>query len=183
MYTVPGQSGKRFVIIGANTGTGKEATRRIAAAGGAVIMAVRTPSKGEAAKAEILRDHPGAALEVRQFDLADLSGVRAFAESLLADGTPIDVLVNSAGVLMPPPTRMLTADGFELQFGTNFLGPFALTVLLLPRILESATPRVTRSPGCRRVLADKARRSSRERENASADRMVSACVFPVLLSG
>jgi NAD(P)-dependent dehydrogenase (short-subunit alcohol dehydrogenase family) len=143
MYTVPDQTGKRFVITGASSGTGKEAARRIAAAGGAVIMAVRTPSKGEAAKAEILRDHPATAIEVRQLDLADLSGVRAFAESLLADGTPIDVLVNSAGVLMPPPTRMLTADGFELQFGTNFLGPFALTVLLLPRILESATPRVT----------------------------------------
>ncbi len=110
MYTVPDQTGKRFVITGANIGTGKEATRRIAAAGGAVIMAVRTPSKGEAAKAEILRDHPGAALEVRQLDLADLSGVRAFAEFLLADGTPIDVLVNNAGVMMPPPTRMLTAD-------------------------------------------------------------------------
>jgi hypothetical protein len=109
MYTVPDQTGKRFVITGANAGTGKEAARRIAAAGGAVIMAVRTPSKAEAAKAEILADHPGAALDVRQLDLADLSGVRAFAEPLLADGTPIDVLVNSAGVLMPPPKRTLTA--------------------------------------------------------------------------
>jgi NAD(P)-dependent dehydrogenase (short-subunit alcohol dehydrogenase family) len=142
MYTVPDQTGKRFVITGSNAGTGKEAARRIAAAGGAVIMAVRTRSKGEAAKAEILADPPGAALEVRQLDLADLSGVRAFAESLLADGTPVDVLVNSAGVLMPPPKRTLTADGSELQFGTSFLGPFALTKLLLPRILQSATPRV-----------------------------------------
>jgi NAD(P)-dependent dehydrogenase (short-subunit alcohol dehydrogenase family) len=95
MYTVPDQTGKRFVITGVNAGTDKEAARRIAAAGGAVIMAVRTPSKGEAAKAEILADPPGAALEVRQLDLADRSGVRAFAESLLADGTPVDVLVPS----------------------------------------------------------------------------------------
>jgi hypothetical protein len=143
MHTVPDQTGKRFVITGANAGTRKEAARRIAAVGGAVIMAVRTPSKAEAAKAEILADHPGAALDVRQLDLADLSGVRAFAEPLLADGTPIDVLVNSAGVLMPPPKRTLTADGSELQFGTSFLGPFALTVLPLPRILQSAAPRVT----------------------------------------
>jgi NAD(P)-dependent dehydrogenase (short-subunit alcohol dehydrogenase family) len=142
MYTVPDQTGKRFVIGGANADTGKEAARRIAAAGGAVIMAVRTPSKGEAAKAEMLADPPGAALEVRQLDLADCSGARAFAEPLLADGTPVDVLVNSAGVLMPPPKRTLTADGSEPQFGTSFLGPFALTALPLPRILQSATPRV-----------------------------------------
>jgi len=143
VYTVPDQTGRRFVVTGANTGTGKEATSRIAAAGGAVVMAVRSPSRGAAAKADILREHPGAALEVRQLDLADLSGVRAFAESLLAEGTPVDVLVNNAGVLTPPPRRMLTVDGFELQFGTNVLGPFVLTALLLPRILESATPRVT----------------------------------------
>ena len=108
MYTVPDQTGKRFVITGANAGTGKEAARRIAAAGGAVIMAVRTPSKCEAAKAEMLADPPGAALEVRHLDLADRSGARAFAESLLADGTPVDVLVNSAGVLMPPPNPATT---------------------------------------------------------------------------
>ena len=141
MYTVPDQTGKRFIITGANSGTGKEATRRIAAAGGEVIMAVRTPAKGEEAKAEILRETPGATLEVRQLDLADLDRVRAFAASIIDGGTPVDVLVNNAGVMIPP-TRMLTRDGFELQFGTNFLGPFALTVLLLPRILESSSPRV-----------------------------------------
>jgi NAD(P)-dependent dehydrogenase (short-subunit alcohol dehydrogenase family) len=141
MYTVPDQTGKRFIITGANSGTGKEATRRIAAAGGEVIMAVRTPAKGEEAKAEILRETPGAKLEVRQLDLADLDSVRAFAASIIDDGTPVDVLVNNAGVMIPP-TRMLTKDGFELQFGTNFLGPFALTMLLLPRILESSSPRV-----------------------------------------
>ena len=79
---------------------------------------------------------------MRQLDLADRSGARAFAESLLADGTPVDVLVNSAGILMPPPKRTLTADGSEPQFGTSVLGLFALTALPLPRILQSATPRV-----------------------------------------
>jgi NAD(P)-dependent dehydrogenase (short-subunit alcohol dehydrogenase family) len=137
-YNVPDQTGKRFVITGANSGTGKEATKRIAAAGGTVVMAVRTPAKGEAARDEILADVPGADLEVHRLDLADLASVRAFANDL--DG-PVDVLVNNAGV-MAPPKRFTTVDDFELQFGTNYLGPFALTNLLMPRILESSSPRV-----------------------------------------
>ncbi len=141
MYTVPDQTGRRFVITGSNSGTGKEAAKRIAAAGGQVVMAVRTAAKGDAARDEILRETPGAQIEVRRLDLADLASVRSFAEGLLAEGRPIDVLVNNAGVMVPP-KRMTTADGFELQFGTNYLGPFALTNLLLPRILESASPRV-----------------------------------------
>jgi NAD(P)-dependent dehydrogenase (short-subunit alcohol dehydrogenase family) len=141
MYEVSDQTGKRFVITGANSGTGKEAAKRIAAAGGSVVMAVRTASKGDAARADILREVPTADLEVRQLDLADLASVHSFASGLLADGRAIDVLVNNAGV-MAPPNRMTTADGFELQFGTNFLGPFALTNLLLPRILSSSAPRV-----------------------------------------
>lgn len=141
MYEVPDQTGKRFVITGANSGTGKEAAKRIAAAGGSVVMAVRTPAKGYAAREEILREVPRADLEVRQVDLADLANVRSFAAELLGDPSPIDVLINNAGV-MAPPTRLTTPDDFELQFGTNYLGPFALTNLLLPRILESASPRV-----------------------------------------
>jgi NAD(P)-dependent dehydrogenase (short-subunit alcohol dehydrogenase family) len=141
MYEVPDQSGKYFVVTGANSGTGKEAARRLAAAGARVVMAVRTPAKGEAARAEILARHPGAQLEVRRLDLADLGSVRAFADELIADGVPLDVLVNNAGVMIPP-ERMLTADGFELQLGTNFLGPFALTVRLLPLLLAAPAPRV-----------------------------------------
>src|SRR5580692_7350920 len=141
MYTVPDQTGKRIVITGANSGTGKEAARRLAAAGANVIMAVRTPAKGEAAGAELLAERPGAHLEVRRVDLADLASVREFADGLLADGTPIDVLINNAGV-MAPPTRMTTADGFELQFGSNYLGPFALTLRLLPLVLAAPAPRV-----------------------------------------
>jgi NAD(P)-dependent dehydrogenase (short-subunit alcohol dehydrogenase family) len=141
MYSVPDQTGKLIVVTGANSGTGKEATRRLAAAGAHVIMAVRTIAKGEQARAEIVAQHPGAQLEVRRVDLADLASVREFADSLLADGTPIDVLINNAGV-MAPPARMTTADGFELQFGSNYLGPFALTTRLLPLILAAAAPRV-----------------------------------------
>jgi NAD(P)-dependent dehydrogenase (short-subunit alcohol dehydrogenase family) len=142
MYQVDDQSGRRFVITGANSGTGKEAARRIAAAGGHVVMAVRTEEKGHAAAAEIRKDVPAASLEVRRIDLADLASVRAFAEGIRADGEPLDVLINNAGV-MAVPQRMTTADGFELQFGSNFIGPFALTNLLLPLLLSSDAPRVT----------------------------------------
>src|SRR6202050_3487333 len=141
MYTVPGQAGKLIVVTGSNSGIGKEAARRLGAAGARVILAVRTPAKGEEAKAEILAEEPDAQLEVRRADLADLASVREFADGLIAEGTPVDVLVNNAGV-MAPPARMTTADGFELQFGSNFLGPFALTVRLLPLVLAAAEPRV-----------------------------------------
>jgi NAD(P)-dependent dehydrogenase (short-subunit alcohol dehydrogenase family) len=141
MYSVPDQTGKLIVVTGANSGTGKEATRRLAAAGAHVVMAVRTIAKGEQARAEILAQHPGAQLEIRRVDLADLASVREFADGITADGTPIDLLINNAGV-MAPPTRMTTADGFELQFGSNFLGPFALTLRLLPLALAAPSPRV-----------------------------------------
>jgi NAD(P)-dependent dehydrogenase (short-subunit alcohol dehydrogenase family) len=137
MYAVPDQAGKLVVVTGANSGTGKEATRRLAAAGAHVVMAVRTATKGEQARDEILARHPGARLEVRRVDLADLASVKEFADGLIAAGRPVDVLINNAGV-MAPPTRMTTADGFELQFGSNFLGPFALTVRLLPLVLGYA---------------------------------------------
>ena len=141
MYTVPSQAGKLIVVTGSNSGIGKEAARRLGAAGARVIMAVRTPSKGEQARDEILADHPDAQLEVRRIDLADLASVQEFADGLIADGTPLDVLINNAGV-MAPPARMTTADGFELQFGSNFLGPFALTMRLLPLLLAAGAPRV-----------------------------------------
>jgi NAD(P)-dependent dehydrogenase (short-subunit alcohol dehydrogenase family) len=141
MYTVPSQAGKLAVVTGANSGTGKEAALRLAGAGARVILAVRTPAKGDAARAEILAEHPEAELEVRQVDLASLDSVAAFADGLLADGRPVDVLVNNAGV-MAPPSRMVTTDGFELQFGTNYLGPFALTLRLLPLVLAAPSPRV-----------------------------------------
>jgi NAD(P)-dependent dehydrogenase (short-subunit alcohol dehydrogenase family) len=141
MYVVPDQTGKLAVVTGANSGTGKEAAKRLAAAGARVVMAVRTTTKGEAARAEILADHPDAQLEVRRIDLADLASVKEFAEGLIADEPHLDLLVNNAGV-MTPPTRMTTKDGFELQFGSNFLGPFALTLRLLPLVSAAPAPRI-----------------------------------------
>lgn len=137
MYPVPDQSGKIIIVTGANSGTGKEAAARLAAAGAHVIMAVRTPAKGDQARQEILARQPGASLEVRRIDLADLASVADFAAGV----DRVDTLINNAGVMMPP-TRHTTADGFELQFGSNFLGPFALTVRLLPVLLQAAAPRV-----------------------------------------
>ena len=141
MYAVPDQAAKLIVVTGANSGTGKEAARRLAQAGAHVVLAVRTTAKGEQAREEILATQPGAQLDVRRIDLADLTSVQEFADRLIADGVPVDVLVNNAGV-MAPPTRHVTADGFELQFGSNFLGPFALTMRLLPLILAAPAPRV-----------------------------------------
>lgn len=135
MYSVPAQHGRRFVVTGANSGTGFEAAKRLAGAGASVVLAVRDLGKGEAARRDILFVHPDADLEVRRLDLADLSSVREFARSIEADGR-LDVLVNNAGVMVPP-KRLETSDGFELQLGTNFLGPFALTMLLLPMLLHS----------------------------------------------
>ncbi len=141
MYTVPDQTGRLAVVTGANSGTGREAAERLAAAGARVVLAVRTVAKGEAARDEILAAHPDAALEVRRVDLADLASVQAFADGLLADGVPVDLLLNNAGV-MAPPRRFTTTDGFELQFGSNVLGPFALTLRLLPLLLAAPAPRV-----------------------------------------
>jgi NAD(P)-dependent dehydrogenase (short-subunit alcohol dehydrogenase family) len=141
MYVVPDQTGKLAVVTGANSGTGREAAKRLAAAGARVVMAVRTIAKGEATRADILAVHPYVQLEVRRIDLADLASVDQFADELIAGGTPVDLLLNNAGV-MTPPRRMTTADGFELQFGSNYLGPFALTMRLLPLLLAAPSPRV-----------------------------------------
>jgi NAD(P)-dependent dehydrogenase (short-subunit alcohol dehydrogenase family) len=119
------QSGRTFVITGANSGIGLEAARELVRAGAHVVLAVRNTDKGAEAAAAIADGAKGTT-DVRRLDLADLSSVRAFAAEL--DG-PVDVLINNAGLMAVPQQR--TADGFEMQVGTNFLGHFALTGLLL----------------------------------------------------
>jgi NAD(P)-dependent dehydrogenase (short-subunit alcohol dehydrogenase family) len=142
MYAVPDQHGRTIVITGANSGTGREAAWRLAAAGARVVLAVRNRQKGKTALAEILAAHPAAQAEVRIVDLADLSSVASFADGLARDLDHLDALINNAGV-MAPPARIETADGFELQMGSNFLGPFALTNRLLPLLLAAPLPRVS----------------------------------------
>jgi NAD(P)-dependent dehydrogenase (short-subunit alcohol dehydrogenase family) len=121
---IPDMTGRTAVITGANSGIGRAAARALAAAGARVTLAVRDPEKGRAAAAAMPGD-----TDVRELDLANLASVRSFAAGWEGD---IDLLINNAGVMVPPLTR--TADGFELQFGTNHLGHFALTNLLLDHV-------------------------------------------------
>jgi NAD(P)-dependent dehydrogenase (short-subunit alcohol dehydrogenase family) len=142
VYQVPSQRGKLIVVTGANSGTGLEVTRRLAAAGAEVIMAVRNQEKGDAARNDLLAQLPDARLEVRILDVADLASVAHFAQSLTSEKKALNVLINNAGVMVPP-TRFETVDGFELQMGTNFLGAFALTLRLLPLMLTADDARVS----------------------------------------
>ncbi|MEU6972981.1 oxidoreductase [Kitasatospora aureofaciens] len=137
---IPDQTGRVFLVTGANSGLGLVTTRAIARRGGEVVLAVRDEARGRRAVAEITADLPRARLEVRRIDLADLDSVRAFAEQLRSDGVRPDVLVNNAGVLAPP--RTLSPQGHELQFAANHLGHFALTGLLLDLLGRGKDPRV-----------------------------------------
>ncbi|MFD5112935.1 oxidoreductase [Streptomyces sp. NPDC058391] len=137
---IPDQTKRVFVVTGANSGLGLATTRALVRRGGHVILAVRDEEKGHRAAAEITAEHPGARLEVRHIDLADIDSVRAFAHQLRADHPRLDVLVNNAGVMAPP--RSLSAQGHELQFASNHLGHFALTGLLLDLLADGNDPRV-----------------------------------------
>jgi len=127
--TVPDQSGRTFVITGANSGIGLEAAKVLSGKGARVVMACRDPDKALSAQREV-----GGASEVAQLDLADLASVRTFAAGLDGGTGSVDVLIDNAGVMAPPLSR--TADGFESQLGTNVIGHAALTALLLPRLTD-----------------------------------------------
>ena len=133
-------SGRHIVVTGASTGLGEETTRALAAHGASITMAVRDPDRGSAAAARIRAELPDAQLEIRLVDLASLQSVRDFAEDFLADHDRIDVLINNAGIMACP--QGTTVDGFELQFGTNHLGHFLLTNLLMPALRNGAPARV-----------------------------------------
>jgi NAD(P)-dependent dehydrogenase (short-subunit alcohol dehydrogenase family) len=135
---IPDQTGRLAVVTGANSGLGKSIARELGRAGATVVIAVRNTDKGEQAVADIRREVASAELSVQRLDLADLASVRSFAQAF--DHDHLDVLVNNAGIMAPP--RRLTADGFESQIGTNHLGHFALTGLLLPTLLAAPAPRV-----------------------------------------
>ncbi|MEV4343051.1 SDR family oxidoreductase [Actinoplanes sp. NPDC049596] len=134
-------SGRLAVVTGANSGVGRELATRLAADGAEVLLAVRDTTKGAAALSRIRDEAPGAEVSLRALDLASLESVRAFTDGLLAEGRPVDILANNAGV-MAPATRHTTADGLELQFGTNFVGHAVLTHRLLP-LLQAGSARVT----------------------------------------
>ncbi|MFA5938712.1 MAG: oxidoreductase [Sinimarinibacterium sp.] len=134
------QNGKRFIVTGANSGLGLETTVGLAAAGAQVIMACRDPARASAALAEVKRRAPGAGVELATLDLADLASVRAFAHTLGSRNGRLDGLINNAGVMALPFQR--TRDGFEMQIGTNHLGHFALTGLLLDLLVATPGSRI-----------------------------------------
>lgn len=133
--------GKNVVITGGNSGIGYYTALELGRAGANVIIACRDAARGEAALAELQKQAPGLALKVELLDLTDLLSVRMFSEKYLGTNKPLDILINNAGI-MALPERELTSDGFEAQFGTNHLGHFALTGLLLPALKRSDAPRV-----------------------------------------
>ncbi|MDP7701356.1 SDR family oxidoreductase [Mycobacterium sp. TY815] len=139
--TVPDLSGKLAVVTGSNSGLGFGLAKRLAAGGADVVMAIRNQAKGEAAIEEIRKTVPDASLTITSLDLSSLASVAALGAQLNTDGRPIDILINNAGV-MTPPERDTTADGFELQFGSNHLGHFALTAHVLPLLRAAPAPRV-----------------------------------------
>ncbi len=140
-FEIPDLTGKNFIVTGANSGIGLEEARTFAAHSATVIMACRSLDKAHSAVEDIRAGNPEARLELMELDLACLESVRHFAESYTARYDKLDVLVNNAGVMVPPDFRK-TVDGFELQFGTNHLGHFALTGQLLPLIINTHHTRI-----------------------------------------
>ena len=139
---IPDQSGKIFLITGANSGLGFSATRALASHGATVIMTSRSIQKGNEAAEEIKKEFPETKLDVMQLDLASFQSIKNFASQIKSKYLKINGLLNNAGVMQPP--RRETEDGLELQMGTNHFGHFLLTGLLLDIIKNS--------PGCRVIL-------------------------------
>jgi NAD(P)-dependent dehydrogenase (short-subunit alcohol dehydrogenase family) len=139
--SMPGQHGRTVLVTGANSGIGFHQALELARRGAHVLLASRDADRGRAARAAILRELPAAMVELVQLDLADLDSVRRLAGQLLDRAGGLDLLINNAGV-MAVPHRRTTAQGFELQFGTNHLGHFALTGRLLPALLRRRGSRV-----------------------------------------
>ncbi len=141
---IPTLSGKLAVVTGASDGIGFVIASRLAQAGAEVIMPVRNAAKGTAAADRIQALAPGGTVSTRPLDLSSLASVSTFAQGLIDEGRPINILINNAGV-MQPPTRQETQDGFELQFGTNYLSHFVLTQELLPLLREGRAHVTTQS--------------------------------------
>ncbi|CAN5120336.1 SDR family NAD(P)-dependent oxidoreductase [soil metagenome] len=137
---IPDQSGRTAVVTGANSGLGLATTRELARRGARVIMACRSTDKGESVASDIRRQAPEAKLDVRSLDLGSLESIQAFANDLDLEAGRLDLLINNAGIMMTP--QQTTHDGFELQLGTNHLGHFALTGLLLDTVQSAEAGRV-----------------------------------------
>lgn len=150
---IPDQGGRVAVVTGGNGGLGLETVRQLGRKGAHVIMAARNMAKATKAAAEIRPDVSDTALDVRNLDLSSMASIEAFATGVAAEYKSIDLLFNNAGVMATP--QQLTADGFELQFGTNHLGHFYLTYLLLPLLLQAPASRVVSTTSTARFSAGK----------------------------
>lgn len=137
---IPHQSGTLALVTGANSGLGYETARALAAKGAEVIMACRNLEKGNAASTQIQNENPNAKLVLMQLDLGSLASVRSFVNEVRTKYDHIDLLINNAGIMVPPYGK--TVDGFETQFGVNHLGHFALTSLLLDLVLNTKNSRI-----------------------------------------
>lgn len=140
MEQTPMQTGRIAVVTGANAGLGFETALALAGKGCRVVLACRSVQKAEAAKANMLSQHPAALLECVALDLSSLKSVRAFASAYATRHATLDLLINNAGIMMPP--YALSEDGVESQLAANYLGHFALTGLLLPQIMQTPRARV-----------------------------------------
>jgi NAD(P)-dependent dehydrogenase (short-subunit alcohol dehydrogenase family) len=149
---IPRQTGRTAIVTGANTGIGFETARMLALKGATVVLACRNPEKGQAALSRILHQNPEGTVTFEALDLSDLDAVAWFAARFAASHERLDLLINNAGVMVPPLGR--TKQGFELQFGTNHLGHFALTSRLLPLVLRTPAARIV-------VVASTAQRAGR----------------------
>ena len=137
---IPDQTGRIVIITGSTSGLGKEAARVLSGKKASVIMAVRNVKKGEGVVNEIKNESPDADVTIRELDLSSLSSIKTFAEGITNDFDRLDILINNAGVMMCPFSK--TKDGFEIQMGTNHLGHFALTGLLMPLLKKTDGSRV-----------------------------------------
>jgi NAD(P)-dependent dehydrogenase (short-subunit alcohol dehydrogenase family) len=150
---IPDLSGKTAVVTGGNGGLGLATVRQLAAHGAHVVIGARNLDKAEAARAAVEGTVPGASLEIRKLDLASLAAIAEFASAVNAAHPKLDLLFNNAGLMAVPEGR--TADGFETQFGTNYLGHFALTMQLLPALLAAPAGRVVGTTSIARFTAGK----------------------------
>jgi len=140
IQNIPSQNGKVVIITGATSGLGKEITKFFVEKEANVIMAVRNLEKAKSVIAEIHKIHPNAKIDVKNLDLSSLNSIKSFTDEILLDYQHLDILINNAGIMYCPYSK--TKDGFEMQMGTNHLGPFALTANLLPLLIKTPNARI-----------------------------------------
>ena len=140
IQNIPEQKDKTIIITGATSGLGKEATRVLAKKNATVIMAVRNTQKAEIVVSEIRKEYANVKIDIRSLDLGSLDSISSFAKGVLEDYKNLDILINNAGIMMCPYSK--TKNGFEIQMGTNHLGPFALTGLLMPLLMSTKNARI-----------------------------------------